>query len=127
MFQPMNAPQKTIFLVDDDEFVRESMRALLETRQYKVEDFSSGRQFLSQRGSESDGCLILDIHMPEMSGLDVLKELRTRRDRTPVILVTGRRDHEIEHQARVLGAVALLDKPIPHTSFFAAIEQALAA
>ena len=117
---------KTIFVVDDDEFVRESLRALLETRQFKVADFPSGRQFLKERGPDADGCLILDIHMPEMSGIDVLRELRTRRDMTPVILMTGRRDRDIEVQAKALGAVALLDKPVPYGTFFATIERALA-
>lgn len=125
MLQNMSEP-KTIFLVDDDEFVRDSLRALLETRQFKVEDFPSGRQFLKEHGPDADGCLILDIHMPEMSGIDVLKELRVRRDMTPVILMTGRRDRDIETQAEALGAVALLDKPIPYGKFFAMIEQALA-
>lgn len=122
----MNERPKTIFLVDDDEFVRDSLRALLETRHFKVEDFASGRDFLKERGSEPDGCLVLDVHMPGMTGLELLKELRNRRDTTPVILMTGRRDRDVELQAMALGVVALLDKPIPHASFFAAVDQALA-
>lgn len=122
----MSSRPKTIFLVDDDEFVRDALQLLLEQRQYQVESFASGRQFLSQRDPASAGCLVLDIHMPEMSGLDVLKELRTQRDGTPVILMTGRRDEEIDLQARMLDAVALFDKPIPHAALFEALEHALA-
>jgi two-component system response regulator FixJ len=118
---------KTIFLVDDDEFVRESLAALLEAYDFKVESFSSGRDFLDGCCGDADGCLLLDIHMPGLSGIDVLKKLRTAQSTTPVILITGRRDRAIEAQAKALGAIALLDKPIPHAALFAAIRQALPA
>jgi two-component system, LuxR family, response regulator FixJ len=120
-------PSKTIFLVDDDEFVRESLCALLEAYEFKVEAFASGREFLATQDGRADGCLLLDIHMPEMSGLDILKKLRAQRNATPAILITGRRDPAIEVQARALGAVALLDKPIPHTMLLAALRQAFIA
>jgi len=116
---------QTVFLVDDDEFVRDSLAALLEAYDFKVEAFSCGRDFLAAHNGE--GCLLLDIHMPGLSGLDVLKKLRTDRQTTPVILITGRRDHMIEEQAKALGAVALLDKPVPHTALLAALRQALPA
>lgn len=117
---------KTIYIVDDDEVVRDSLKVLLEARHFKVEEFASGPEYLKQRRAPTNGCLVLDIHMPEMSGLELLQMLRQHRDATPVILITGRRDRTIETQAKELGVLALLDKPIPHTSFFQAIEQALA-
>ena len=116
---------KTILLVDDDEFVRDSLCALLEAHEFRVEAFASGRDFLARRNDDADGCLLLDIHMPEMSGLDILKKLRAQQNATPVVLITGRRDHLIETQAKALGAVALLDKPVPAPSLLAAIQQAL--
>jgi two-component system response regulator FixJ len=118
---------KTIFLVDDDDFVRESLSALLEAYDFKVEAFASGKDFLAAGDGRADGCLLLDIHMPGLSGIDVLKQLRTEQNDTPVILITGRRDQRIEAQAKALGVVALLDKPIPHTELFAALRQALPA
>ena len=121
------AEAKTIFLVDDDDFVRESLSALLEAYDFKVEAFASGKDFLAGRDRRPDGCLLLDIHMPGLSGIDVLKKLRTQQDATPVILITGRRDRTIEVQAKALGVVALLDKPIPHAALFAALRQALPA
>ncbi len=122
----MTESDKTVFVVDDDEVVRDSLRVLLETRHFKVADFASGPQFLKQPRNGPDGCLVLDIHMPEMSGLDLLKQLREHREDIPVILITGRRDRAIEALAKQLGAVALLDKPIPHAALFQAIEQAMA-
>jgi two-component system response regulator FixJ len=116
---------KKIFLVDDDEFVRESLQALLEAHAFTVDAFTSGQDFLRRRETASGGCLLLDIQMPGMSGFDLLKTLRTRRDDTPVVFITGRRDRSAEAQAAALGAVALLDKPTPHAALLAALEQAL--
>lgn len=118
-------PARSICLVDDDDFVRESLCALLEAHAFKVEAFASGGDFLAQPNGHADSCLLLDIHMPEMSGLDTLKKLRARKSAMPVILITGRRDHVIEAQAKELGAIALLDKPVPATSLLAAIHRAL--
>ena len=119
---------KTIYVVDDDEVVRDSLKVLLEAREFNVKEFASGPQFLQQdRRPAPNGCLVLDIHMPEMSGIELLKKLREHEDGIPVILITGRRDRIIESQAKELGAVALLDKPIPYACFFKAIERALAA
>lgn len=121
----MTTQPRTIIVIDDDEVVRDSLKVLLEARAFRVEDFASGPQFLKQHTGH-DGCLVLDIHMPEMSGLEVLKKLRAEHDDTPVILITGRRDRSLEAQAKELGVVALLDKPIPYAAFFKAIDQALA-
>ena len=117
-------PGQTICLVDDDEFVRESLCALLEAHAFRVEAFASGRDFLARNG-HTQGCLLLDVHMPEMSGLDILKQLRAQQNPTPVVLITGRRDHRIEAQAKDLGAVALLGKPVPAKSLLAALQRAL--
>ncbi len=118
---------KTIFLVDDDDFVRESLAALLEAYDFEVKAFASGQEYLAERNGHEDGCLLLDIHMPGMSGHDVLKKLRTQQNSTPAILITGRRDTAIEVQAKALGAVALLDKPVPYGALLAALRQALPA
>ncbi len=117
----------TVFLVDDDDFVRDSLAALLEAYDFKVEAFSSGRDFLAERNGHAEGCLLLDIHMPGLSGLDLLKKLRAEQEATPVILITGRRDRAIEEQAKALGAIALLDKPVPPAALVAALRQALPA
>lgn len=115
-----------IFVIDDDEVVRDSLKVLLETRNYAVRDFESARAFLAwRRAQPAGGCAILDIHMPDMSGLELLREMRNMGDQLPVILVTGRRDPAAQTQAQALGALTLLDKPISHPALFAAIGQAL--
>lgn len=122
----MDAPQPTVFVIDDDEVVRDSLKVLLETRNFAVRDFESARAFLDwRRKLPAAGCAVLDIHMPGMSGLELMREIRNAGDQLPVILVTGRRDPAAQVQAQALGAVALLDKPISHPALFAALDQAL--
>ena len=122
----MGQPQ-TIVVVDDDEVVRDSLKVLLELRRYDVRDFGSAAAFLAARAgaAAAPGCLVLDIHMPQMSGIELLRELRKQGDGVPVILMTGRREPTAQSQAQALGAVALLDKPISHPALFTALEQAL--
>jgi len=119
--------QTTILVVDDDEMVRDSLRALLESRNFAVADFTSGQDFLAHRDGMIGSCVLLDIHMPGMTGVDLLKILRERGDSIPVILITGRIDAGIQAQAKAFGAAALLDKPIAAARLFAAIEDATAA
>lgn len=115
-----------IYVIDDDDVVRDSLKALLEVRGYTVRDFESGSQFFSEVPEPSDCCIILDVHMPGMTGMDVLRRIRARSSTVPAILITGRRDGQIKAQAEELGALALLDKPLSHGVLFGAIEQALA-
>lgn len=122
---PVTRPPPTICIVDDDEVVRDSMRAVLESRSYAVTDFASGADLLADGGNRQADCLVLDIHMPGMTGLDTLRELRARSVQTPVILITGRSDAAIVAQAKALGAVALLDKPIGHSVLFDTIRRAI--
>lgn len=120
-------PQRlTIAVVDDDDTVRDSLRALLETHQYTVVDFADGDSFLSRDPGISLRCVLLDVHMPGKGGFDVLKALREGGDMTPVILITGRSDRLLEARARLEASVAILDKPVAQARLFAAIDTALA-
>ncbi len=116
-----------IVVIDDDEVVRDSFKALLEARRFQVEDFPSSGEFLARRGGLRPICIILDVHMPGMNGLELLEILRQSGDATPVVLMTGRSDALVQAQAKVLGATTLLEKPVKSDQLFRAIEQALAA
>jgi two-component system response regulator FixJ len=123
----MDAPlNRTVYVIDDDDVVRDSLTALLEAHNFTTVAFESGQKFLTHRVADGANCLILDVHMPEMTGVEVLQELRERGIKIPVILITGRRDPGVQAQAQALGASALLDKPLVHRTLFAAIEKALA-
>jgi two-component system, LuxR family, response regulator FixJ len=100
-----------IFIVDDDAATRESLRLLLETEGLEARDFAAGRPFLDGTRPVGGDCLILDVNMPGMNGLEVLEELRRRGDALPVIIVTAHADAVTRHRAMAAGAVALLEKP----------------
>src|SRR5579863_2108494 len=115
----------TIFIVDDDEMVRDSLRALLEAHRFRVQDFESARSYLDNREGLPRGCLLLDMHMPDMNGLQLLQALRNAGDATPAVLFTGRNDPALQARALIAGASAVLDKPVTHTTLLAAIRRAL--
>lgn len=122
---PMSSNGK-VFVIDDDDVVRDSLKALLEIRGYEVMDFESGDQFLTSHVDLSGSCLIVDVHMPGMTGLDLLAVLRQRKEAVPAILITGRRDALIEVQAATLDNVELLDKPVAHDALFSILKRMFA-
>jgi FixJ family two-component response regulator len=105
----------TIYIVDDDEGVRDSARALLESYDHTVEDFPSARDILSSFDRLNEGCLLLDLNMPEMGGVELLELLRSRGDTIPVIVVTAQNDTDMLARARRAGAYAVLEKPVNAT------------
>ncbi len=116
----------TAYVVDDDDAVRDSMRVLLESYGMSVQDFSSACAFLKAglRGLTLS-CLLLDLHMPGMGGVEVLERLRARGDRIPAIVITGKGD--LASRSRVVGAGALqmLEKPVNEDVLAHAIAAAL--
>lgn len=118
----LNRPK--VAVVDDDESVRESLPDLLREFGFDSQAFSSSEEFLELECG-GFGCLILDIGMPGMSGLDLQRELKTRGDHVPVILITGRRDEKIRRQALDAGAVEFLYKPFSDTTLLDALNLAL--
>lgn len=116
----------SIYIVDDDEAVRDSARILLEAHGFKVEIFAAGPDFLGSFDGRPKGCLILDINMPGMGGLEVLDVVRAQWPDLPVIMITGRGDKAAKAQALRSGAVALLEKPFGDVALVQSIEQALA-
>jgi FixJ family two-component response regulator len=100
-----------IFIVDDDHATRDSLRLLLETEGFEAQEFAAGRPFLDAARPVRGDCLILDVNMPGMSGLEVLEELRRRGDRLPVIIITGHSDPATRRRAAAGGALAVIEKP----------------
>ncbi len=116
---------ETICIVDDDEAVRDSMRILVESYGHQVRDYPSAIAYLDdQRGLEA-GCLLLDLHMPGMDGLELVELLRRRQIQTPVIIITGREDPLQTQRVKAAGIVALLNKPVTESKLIATIDKAL--
>jgi len=115
----------TVCIVDDDEAVRDSMRILVESYGYQVHDYPSASAFLAEDGPGGADCLVLDLHMPEMDGLELVGELHRRSVRTPTIMVTGRKDDSLAQRARKAEVLALLYKPVAAGELIGWIERAV--
>jgi len=112
-------------VVDDDESVRESLPDLLREFGFAAQAFSSGQDFLSSEYVEETRCLILDIAMPGMTGLDLQQELKRRGQKIPIVFITGQKDEGIRKQAFKQGAVKFLYKPFSDTALLDAVNAAL--
>jgi FixJ family two-component response regulator len=114
-------------VVDDDEMLRESLPELLREFGFSARAFSSGPEFLSSDDVDETRCLILDVAMPGMSGLEVQKELKHRGQAIPIIFITGQKDEETRKQAVKHGAVKFLYKPFSDGELLDAVNRALDA
>lgn len=117
---------RPVCVVDDDDAVRDSVRILLESHGLTVRDYASARAFLADKAPEK-GCLLLDLHMPEMSGLELLENLRADHVGIPVVIMTGRSDAGLRARAQRAGVVAFLDKPVDEDELLDSIESAFVA
>jgi FixJ family two-component response regulator len=104
----------TIFVIDDDDDVRQSLRWLFESVNLRVEDFASATDFLAHVRVDCPGCVILDVRMPEMDGLELLQALQARVIGLPVIMISGHGDVPMAVRAMQLGAIDFLQKPVNH-------------
>jgi RNA polymerase sigma factor (sigma-70 family) len=119
-------PAATVFIVDDDADVLRSMRYLVESIGLPVETFASAQEFLAWFVPELPGCLVLDVRMPGLSGLDLQDQLRERRIEIPVIFITGYGDVPMAVRAMKAGAVEFLQKPVPDQVLLDHIQAAVA-
>ena len=108
----MPGSSPTVYVVDDDPGVRESLRALLEAYGLNVEECRSGLEFLERFREQEAGCVVLDVHLPIVSGLETLSRLRGNlHSRVPVIMITGQADKGLQGQLMARGASAYVEKP----------------
>ncbi len=101
-----------VVVVDDDEAVRESLRFLLDIAGYDAVTFESAQDYLDHFGAQPATCLLVDQHMPQTTGLELLAMLRQRGLRLPTALITGSSTPELVRQATSLGAARVLEKPL---------------
>lgn len=114
-------------MVDDDEAVRDSMYALLLSRGLDVKTFESANSFLTAGIGGDCNCLLIDMHMPGMTGLALLLALRERGNHVPAIVITGGGDQALAEQVARAGAMGLLRKPVSEDDLFTWVERALAS
>jgi FixJ family two-component response regulator len=115
----------TVFIVDDDEAVRSSMKLLLKTLGIRTEAFASAQEFLAAFDATRGGCLVLDVRMPGMSGLRLQEELNARGALLPIIFVTGHGDIPMAVEAMQHGAMDFLQKPFRDQELLDRISKAL--
>lgn len=111
----------TVFIVDDDEAVLDSLKILLELEGFDVEGFSSGEEFVRSYRAGANNVLLLDLHMPGMSGEEVLRRLSTMRAAVDVIVVTAGDDPVARDNALRAGARTVMYKPVDHSALLAEI------
>ena len=115
----------TVFVVDDDQAVRDSLADLMDSVGLKVQTYATAMDFLADYSAERLGCLVLDIRMPGMSGLELQKELNRRESMLPLILITGHGDVPMAVQAIREGALDFIQKPFRDQELLDRVNQAL--
>jgi two-component system response regulator FixJ len=118
--------KRLVYLVDDDDAVRRSAGFMLKTSGYEVEAFSSGVEFLKQVKQAPPGCILLDVRMPGMDGLEVQRELNAQGVIMPVIVLTGHGDVTVAVTAMKAGALDFIEKPFEKATLLNALEEGFA-
>jgi FixJ family two-component response regulator len=114
-----------VAVVDDDDAVREALSDVLQAFGFTVADFSSAEAFLAFEGMERTECLVLDIAMPGMTGLELQRELKRRGQRIPIVFITAHADQTLRPRALAAGAAEVLFKPFTETALLDAVRAAL--
>lgn len=119
--------QPIVYVVDDDLSVLRLFNRLLTAAGWRVETYASGTAFLDTYPTGQCGCVVLDLRMPEMSGLEIQAQLRSRGSSLSVVIVTAFSDVTSREQAMQAGAVAVLEKPVRNQQLLCCIEQMMAS
>ena len=121
----MTNAEAMVFVIDDDESIREALQSLIRSVGLSVQTFAEAQQFLQSRRPDVPACLILDVRMPGLSGLDLQRELAEANINIPIIFITGHGDIPMSVRAMKAGAVEFLTKPFRDQDLLDAIQQAL--
>jgi FixJ family two-component response regulator len=122
---PLVSKQDVISIVDDNASIRGAIKRLIESADLIVEEFASAEEFLLSGRSQNSACLILDLRLSGMSGLDLQSQLQLSNPRLPIIFMSASADEISTARARQLAAVEFLEKPIDEQALFAAIDSSL--
>jgi len=121
----VKSPSPIVFVVDDDASIREALSSLIESAGLRVETFASAQEFLHFKRPETPACLVLDVRLPGLSGLELQRKLAPASKRIPIIFITGHGDIPMSVQAMKAGAVEFLPKPFGDDQLLEAIQNAI--
>ena len=116
---------KVVAIVDDDELIRDSLQGLMKVAGVRTVTFASAEEFLNSGEKECTACLVADIRMPGMSGLELQSELNKDHYKIPIIFITAQGDEKMRMQALRAGAVEFLTKPLDDEAFLGSVRAAL--
>jgi FixJ family two-component response regulator len=122
---PKSQPQPVVFVVDDDVSVRESLELLIRFAGWQPETFASAKDFLARPRTTTPCCLVLDVSLPDLNGLELQKLIASERTDMPIIFITGHGDVPMTVQAMKAGAVEFLTKPFDDEVLLSAIRHAI--
>ena len=118
-------PKPVIAIVDDDPSVREGLDSLIRSAGWRAEGFGSAQEFLERRGSDTPSCLVLDLQLPGLSGLDLQKRMAEAELEIPIVFLTGHGDIPASVRAMKAGAIEFLTKPVEEEDLLRAIREAI--
>ena len=121
----MPEPQPIVFVVDDDLSVRESLAGLFRSAGWKVEVFASAREFLARPPAAAPGCVVLDLQLPDLSGLDLQRQMAEGHNDMPIVFISGHGDIPSSVKAMKAGAVEFLTKPLVEGDVLESVRQAI--
>lgn len=119
------SPEPTVYVVDDDAAVRDSLRWLMDSVGLRVAEFASGEEFLEAITPQHPGCVVLDLRMPKLGGLEVHQRLRQRGIELPVIVISGHGDVAVAVRALKSGVVDFIEKPFNDQELLDCVQQAM--
>jgi FixJ family two-component response regulator len=122
----MTGPDPIVFVIDDDASIRDAVQKLIASVGLRVQTFESAREFLNGKLPEAPSCLVLDVRLPDLSGLELQRDLAKTNVHIPIIFITGHADVPVTVRAMKAGAVEFLTKPFRAQELLEAIQQAIA-